>query len=349
VLANLRYGIEGAKGLVVVTGEVGTGKTTILRAMLQSLDRSVLAAYLFNPILSSPEFFNLLAGELRLKIPSSKADLLRAVGQLLLARSRQGLRTVLVVDEAHLLPPHLMEEIRLLSNFETNREKLLQIVLCGQPELHQLLNQPELRQLKQRISLKCAVKPLTENETAQYIRWRLRLARGSDPNLFMPDAIAHIHTCSGGIPRVINNICDNALLTGFGEGTSIITAGIVRRVTEELDLPPSISAGELPAANRFINVESSRVAEPNHRHPGNDEPDAPPNAQVKAEPLDNVRYIRPEVAPRAVVAPASPSRGRKPEAENPQNESAYFVIEGEEAQSNSESRFFSRVRVAKRQ
>ena len=139
VFANLQYGIENGKGIVVVTGEVGTGKTTILRSMLQSLDRSVLAAYIFNPLLTTPEFFDLLAGEFRMRPQLSKASMLRLLGNLLMSRHSQGLRTVLVVDEAHLLPHHLLEEIRLLLNFETNREKLLQVILCGQPELHDVL------------------------------------------------------------------------------------------------------------------------------------------------------------------------------------------------------------------
>jgi general secretion pathway protein A len=173
VFANLQYGIENGKGIVVVTGEVGTGKTTTLRSMLQSLDRSVLAAYIFNPLLSTGEFFDLLAGEFRMRPQASKASMLRLLGNVLMSRHSQGLRTLLVVDEAHLLPHHLLEEIRLLSNFETNREKLLQVILCGQPELHELLGQPELRQLKQRVSLKCSIKTLTPHETGEYIRWRI--------------------------------------------------------------------------------------------------------------------------------------------------------------------------------
>src|SRR6185369_14676927 len=168
VLANLQYGIENGKGIVVVTGEVGCGKTTILRSMLQSLDRSVLAAYIFNPLLSTEDFFDLLGSEFRMRPQTSKSASLRLLGNVLMTRHAQGLRTVLVVDEAHLLPPHLLEEIRLLSNFETNRDKLVQIIMCGQPELHELLAQPELRQLKQRISLKCSIRPLSAGETAEY-------------------------------------------------------------------------------------------------------------------------------------------------------------------------------------
>ncbi|HJQ68583.1 MAG TPA: AAA family ATPase [Blastocatellia bacterium] len=266
VFANLQYGIENGKGLVVVTGEVGNGKTTILRSMLQSLDRSVLAAYIFNPLLATGEFFDLLTGEFRLRAQSSKAAMLRMLGYMLMTRHSQGLRTVLVVDEAHLLPPHLLEEIRLLSNFETNREKLLQIILCGQPELHDLLAQPELRQLKQRVSLKCSLKPLAAHETAQYILWRLRVAGAKNENLFEPDAVRMIHSFSGGIPRIINNICDNALLTGFGAASPRITASIIGEVAEALDLSPIEAASmqtvgehvKEPAATnvRYINRQS---------------------------------------------------------------------------------------------
>src|ERR1700742_4134364 len=244
VFANLQYGIENGKGIVVVTGEVGCGKTTTLRSMLQSLDRSVLAAYIFNPLLSTEEFFDLLASEFRMPPQSSKAVMLRMLGQVLMARHAQGLRTVLVVDEAHLLPKHLLEEIRLLSNFETNRDKLLQIILCGQPELHDLLAQPDLRQLKQRVSLKCSIKPLTVPETSEYIRWRLRIAGARDESLFEPAAIQMAHRFSGGIPRIVNNICDNALLTAFPQSSPRITPDVIETVVEELDL----TAMEVPQA-----------------------------------------------------------------------------------------------------
>ena len=264
VFANLQYGIENGKGIVVVTGEVGTGKTTILRSMLQSLDRSVLAAYIFNPLLSTSEFFDLLAGEFRLKPQQSKATILRMLGYVLMSRHAQGLRTVLVVDEAHLLPKHLLEEIRLLSNFETNRDKLLQIILCGQPELHDLLAQQELRQLKQRVSLKCSIRMLNERETAEYIRWRMRIAGARDENLFEPDALQTAHRFSGGIPRIINNICDNALLTGFGQGSPRITASIIRDVVEELDLDSMEIVSQPTVAESVIerNMLRARLTRP---------------------------------------------------------------------------------------
>jgi hypothetical protein len=145
------------------------------------------------------------------------------------------------------LPPHLLEEIRLLSNFETTREKLLQIILCGQPELHTALAQPEQRQLKQRVSLKCAIKTLAARETADYIRWRLRVAGARDENLFDPEATKLVHQLSGGIPRIINNICDNALLAGFGEGCHLITPAIIRLVAGDLDLTP-VEYSQYPTA-----------------------------------------------------------------------------------------------------
>jgi general secretion pathway protein A len=238
VFAALQYGIENSKGLVVVTGEVGTGKTTILRSMLQSLDRTILAAYIFNPLLSSKDFFDLLSTEFRIQPQASKAAMLRSLGELLVSRHQQGLTTVLVIDEAHLLAPHLLEEIRLLSNFETTREKLLQIILCGQPELHDTLSRSEQRQLKQRVSLKCSIKSLLPRETAEYIRWRVRIAGAKNENLFEPDAVKLIHQLSGGIPRIINNLCDNALLTGYGKDSHTITRNIIQEVANDLDLMP---------------------------------------------------------------------------------------------------------------
>jgi type II secretory pathway predicted ATPase ExeA len=284
VFATLQYGVESGKGLVVVTGEVGTGKTTILRSMLQSLDRSILAAYIFNPLLSSKDFFDLLATEFRIPPQQSKAAMLRRLGELLVTRHKRGLSTVLVIDEAHLLPPHLLEEIRLLSNFETTREKLLQIILCGQPELHASLAQPEQRQLKQRISLKCAIKTLAQRETAEYIRWRLRVAGAQNENLFEAEAVRQVHQLSGGIPRIINNICDNALLTGFSEESRIITPQIIREVADDLDLTP-VDYALYPTAAEIatgLNIGEQDVEAAFERFAQNPEAGAP----------TNVRYIR---------------------------------------------------------
>lgn len=314
VFANLQYGIENGKGIVVVTGEVGTGKTTILRSMLQSLDRSVLAAYIFNPILSTADFFDLLAGEFRMRPQQSKASMLRLLGNVLVSRHSQGLRTVLVVDEAHLLPRHLLEEIRLLLNFETNREKLLQVILCGQPELHELLSQPELRQLKQRVSLKCSIKTLTPHETGEYIRWRLRIAGCANENLFEPDAVRLAHRFSGGIPRIINNICDNALLTGFSEGSKRITAEIVNDVVDVLDLTPTEAPATMAAG--IIGNEMTLTDRTQHPSPS------------------NVQYIRRDES--ALKANAVSAGNGK-----------YVIHSDRENDSEASLMFFSRVRVSR--
>jgi general secretion pathway protein A len=316
VFANLQYGIENGKGIVVVTGEVGTGKTTILRSMLQSLDRSVLAAYIFNPILSTEDFFDLLAGEFRMRPQQSKASMLRLLGNVLISRHSQGLRTVLVVDEAHLLPRHLLEEIRLLLNFETNREKLLQVILCGQPELHDLLSQPELRQLKQRVSLKCSIKTLTPHETGEYIRWRLRIAGCANENLFESEAIRLAHRFSGGIPRIVNNICDNALLTGFGEGRAQITAEIVEDVVDVLDLTSVELATSIAGA--VVGNESTA------------------DERTQKASSSKVQYIRRDVDESTRKASAVSAGNGK-----------YFIHSDRETDSEASLKFFSRVRVSR--
>lgn len=318
VFANLQYGIESGKGLVVVTGEVGTGKTTILRSMLQSLDRSVLPAYIFNPLLTTEDFFDLISSEFRIGPQKSKATALRLLGNALMSRHSQGFRTVLVVDEAHLLPHSLLEEIRLLSNFETNREKLLQVILCGQPELHDVMAKPELRQLKQRVSLKCSIKPLTAHETSEYIRWRLRIAGCKNETLFDSDAIELVHRFSAGIPRVINNICDNALLSGFADASPRISAAIIRDVVEELDL------GATQPISRQTLGET--VAAASRESNGNGESLPQPESS-------NVQYIRRDISPAVKSATAG---------------NASFVISSErDADSEAPLNFFSRVRVSR--
>ena len=236
VMANLSYGIQHGKGLIVATGEVGTGKTTVLRAMLTRLDRSVLSSYIFNPGLTVPDLYQQMAGDFGLGKYTSKSDMLMKLGKMLMMRHSRGLRTVLIVDEAQGLSHELLEEVRLLLNFETYTEKQLQIILVGQPELRQLLNNPDLRQLKQRISLRCEIKPLKADEVSGYIRARLTVAGASRLDLFTADAVAMIFRSSEGIPRLVNNICDNALLTGYAMNARKITPEIVAEVAEALDL-----------------------------------------------------------------------------------------------------------------
>src|SRR6476620_915004 len=223
VLASLYYGLENAKGLIVLTGEVGTGKTTALRWILRRLDSSVLAAYIFNPRLSIDEFYHHVTQMLGIKAWTNKAELLTVMGKVLEERHRRGLRTVLIIDEAHELSDYVLEEIRLLMNFESDNAKHLQIVLTGQPELRETLNQPNLRQFKQRVALRCNMHAFPNvEEVDRYISERLLIAGSKDPNVFTPGAIDLIFQCSEGIPRNINNLCDNDMLAAYSNGQESI-------------------------------------------------------------------------------------------------------------------------------
>ena len=251
VMANLHYGIESGKGLIVVTGEVGTCKTTILRWMMQRLDRTVLVAYIFNPRLSVQEFYQHVATLLDVQKWQTKSELLVELGRALESRHSRGLRTVLIIDEAQGLSTHVLEEIRLLSNFESDTAKQLQIVLTGQPELREILNRAELRQLKQRIALRCVIRPLPNvEETDRYITSRLLVAGAERTDVFSPGAIDYVFRCSEGIPRNINNLCDNALLTGYSAGETTISRATIEEVAETFDMLPRTDRGMQPGEER---------------------------------------------------------------------------------------------------
>jgi general secretion pathway protein A len=253
VMANLHYGIENGKGLIVVTGEVGTGKTTVLRWMLERLDRTVLVAYVFNPRLTVPEFYQYFTTLLDVREWETKAELLIQLGKTLESRHARGLRTVLIVDEAQGLSPYVLEEIRLLSNFESNSAKQLQIVLTGQPELRDVLNTPELRQLKQRVALRGKIKALPNvEETGKYIFARLLVAGAERTDIFSPGAIDFIFRCSEGIPRQINNLCDNALLTGYAAGEPTIGRAMIEEVAETFDMLPRSDRGRQMGEEREV-------------------------------------------------------------------------------------------------
>jgi general secretion pathway protein A len=243
-LANLAYGVLRRKGFVVLTGEVGTGKSLLVRCLLEVLSNNKTAfAYVYNPMISVPEFLTHVVNDLGL-LPStarSKSETLARLNNFLMERSRQDLTTALVVDEAQLLSWELLEEIRLLTNLETTKNKLLQIVLVGQPEFDRKLDSEELRQLKQRISLRCSLKPLGRDELKGYIYRRLELA-GAAPRaaaIFPEETIASIYHFSRGIPRLINTVCENSLLLGLGHGQRQITCEIVREVAADLHLDRS--------------------------------------------------------------------------------------------------------------
>jgi general secretion pathway protein A len=253
-LAALYYGVRRRKGFVVMTGEVGTGKTLLVRCLLQLLAH-VAYAYVFNSRLSTLEFLQYVVGDLGLTgSGKSKSELLLELGSYLVARHQKKLTTVLVVDEAHYLSAEVLEEIRLLTNLETTQEKLLQILLVGQPELDEKLDSFELRQLKQRIALRSHLEPLDEEETRGYIQRRLQLASANShvPLIFPGETSARIHGHSQGIPRLINTICENALIIAYAKQTRCVTPDIIDEVAAEFRL------GGVPRA-RIDQAENSEV------------------------------------------------------------------------------------------
>jgi general secretion pathway protein A len=238
-LASLYYGVTAHRGFVVLTGEVGTGKTLILHSLLGLLQRRDVAfALIFNPTLSPLEFMRYLARDFGLPVgDKAKDELIHMLNGFLLQRHQKGLTTILVVDEAHHLSPEMLEEIRLLTNLETSQQKLLQIVLAGQPELDLKLDSHELRQLKQRIALRCHLDPLSLNETREYIGRRLRIAGATGVvQIFSGPAIEAVFRHSRGIPRLVNTICDNALLAGYAKHAATITSEIIDDVARDLRL-----------------------------------------------------------------------------------------------------------------
>jgi general secretion pathway protein A len=236
-LATLVYGVQSGKGFVLLTGEVGTGKTTLLHALLGQLEADTASAFLFNPRLEPLDFFRVLLDEYGIEAPCrTKAEYLLTLNAFLIDRLGKNLKTVLIIDEAQTLSPEMLEEVRLLSNLETPTSKLLQIVLVGQPELVDLLARPELRQLRQRIVLRHQLRPFDERESDAYIDERLALAGYTGKGIFDRGARREIHTVTGGIPRLVNVVCDGALLLGYSRQLGAIDASAVREVAADLQL-----------------------------------------------------------------------------------------------------------------
>lgn len=236
-LACLEYGISARKGFTVLTGEVGTGKTTLLRKALSSFNgRRVSTAFVFNPRLEVLDFLEFVLTDFGI-LPSTrtKSGMLLQLNRWLIERYRMEETCVVVVDEAQNLSWELLEEIRLLTNLETSSEKLLQIVLSGQPELEEKLRHPSVRQLRQRVALWCRTLPLSESQTQAYVAERLRIA-GATWSIFAPEALTLVHRYSSGIPRVINLLCEHALIVAYVEQTSQVTAPMVEGVAAELEL-----------------------------------------------------------------------------------------------------------------
>jgi general secretion pathway protein A len=244
--AALRYGIEAKKGFIVVTGEVGTGKTTLLRKLLHNVKKTVRTILIFNTHLSFPELLQSALLDLGLTAKnSSKFSLLQELQGYLIEQAKSGHTVAALIDEAQDLSDEVLEDLRLLSNLETDREKLLQIVLVGQPELQAKLDQPSLRQLKQRVAMQCRLDPLKDLEVGPYIDFRLRAAGYTGKALFQRDAVREIAFHSKGIPRLMNILCDNALLTAYAESKKTVSAQMIDEAARDLRLEPPAQRTEV--------------------------------------------------------------------------------------------------------
>ncbi len=261
-LAHLLYGIEQGEGFIAVTGEVGTGKTTLCRTLLRRLPNDVDTAFLFNPNLGAQELLEALLQEFEIPCEASTPRAMTAaLNEFLLARRREGRRVLLILDEAQGLEAATLEQVRLLSNLETESAKLLQILMLGQPELDAMLETPALRQLRERIGVRWRLAPLAREESEEYIAHRLRIAAGSDRNLFSSAALRLIHRRSAGIPRRVNLLCDRALLAAYAAGSPRVTHGMVKRAADEIEGGPlrtpwrraaAIAGGAVTLAAAFI-------------------------------------------------------------------------------------------------
>ena len=319
-LAHLLYGIEQGEGFIAITGEVGTGKTTLCRTLLQRLGAESEVAFVFNPKLSGLELLKTINAEFGLTHQSdSQRDLNDALNRFLVEKRRDGKRVLLIIDEAQNLEQETLEQVRLLSNLETETSKLIQIVLLGQPELDALLETPELRQLKQRIGVRWRLKPLSPSETRDYVRHRLRVAAGGARDLFTAPALRELHRLSGGIPRVVNVLCDRALLAGYAAGTREVTpalvrsagaevrgrgkpaAGLRRRFARPALLDVSLAAALLAGAGLWLWLSRSS-------------PEAMPSAEA-ATSLPTVSAAPPALAP--VSTPEAPPAASAPSALGP--------------------------------
>ena len=283
-LACLTYGVQSRKGFVLLTGEVGTGKTTLINKLLFWLrQQRVATAFVFNSMMDVPQFLDYMMTDFG--IPSSsreKSQIVLKFNNWLLERYQAGENAVLIIDEAQNLSDAVLEEIRLMTNLETATEKLLQIVLVGQPELDEKLKRPQLRQLRQRVTLRAKTHPLLPNETAVYVVQRLRIAGSNGHEIFTPEALSAIHRYSHGIPRVVNLICEHCLINAFADQVRVVTADSVKAVARDFELEGNgLAVSPAPASQAALNLSETaetlanlaeRLRDVEHDHAGEGKP-----------------------------------------------------------------------------
>ena len=321
-LSNLQYGITGRKGITLLVGEAGTGKTTLVRAAIEAISGPAMrCVYLSNPVLTRTEFYEILASKFGLseRAAASKARFLFELEESILARHQAGGTTALIIDEAQSLPHELMEEVRLLANFETATDKLLPVVLAGQPELAGRLEVEELRQLKQRVALRCDLAALDIRETASYISGRIAIAGGDSAKIFTREAVQTIHERSRGIPRTISVVCDNALVTAFASETKPIGSNLILDVCRDFKLPP-LKYATTPHPTTASNFGTLAVAPSGVTVPLPDgirsySPTVEASVSAVTPPARGVvPGVAPAPAPVAAPLPSAPSAAEQTEA-----------------------------------
>jgi type II secretory pathway predicted ATPase ExeA len=285
-LAALYYGVKHKKGFVVVTGEVGTGKTTCLRKLLRNLEATHHSVFVFNTLLSFDELLETILRDLQISQPGGRVAMLDRLNEFLLEKVRVGHVVSILIDEAQNLTEDVLEGVRLLSNMETDREKLIQIILVGQPELEAKLNRPSLRQLKQRVSLWSRLDCLSAADTEAYIRHRLQIAGYEGPNIFDANSLRLISEHAAGTPRLINSICDNALLTAFAGSQKIVTSEIIREVIRDLRIAHrSESQSSAKSVEQFQTKTVRNIAEPADSR-------SRTRSRLQEEPAERIRVVR---------------------------------------------------------
>jgi len=233
---HMHYGIQERMGFLEITGEIGSGKTTVCKALMNQMDQHTKTAFILNGNLSEIQLLQAIIEDLGIQVKNkNKITMLNALNKFLLEQLKHRNNVVLIIDEAQNLKPALLEQVRLLSNLETEKEKLLQIILVGQPELKEKLASPELKQLRQRIAIRYHISPLSRHEVECYISHRLNVAGCNNGDIFHTDALEEIFKFSGGIPRLINILCDKSLLAGYAADKKTIDSGVVKKCAKEIE------------------------------------------------------------------------------------------------------------------